>query len=479
MGILDQVNAPGTPSETETTYRGRSVPPGNRLIEWRVPLLVSTAFLVYAGRMFWLISRYAVNIFYVDQWDFNNATLFQRHSLWQMFRWQHGPHRQGVGALFERMVDPLFGWNSRTESFVIGGVIVVAAVCALWLKKRLYGELSVFDVVIPAILFAPAIWQTLFMTQNFAHGPFPLLLVVLYFLSWTCQGPALRYALMLFLNFVTIYTGFGIFLGVLTPILLILDYRARAPQTRLTKPYFIGTVLVSAVSMASFFLSYIFQSGVKCFSLQPQSPTSYVGFVALMFANFFGIRHITLPVQAIGTLIVIALLISLITFARRLSAGKWSDPGQRDHDRAVIVVGLIAFSLLFCANTAYGRLCGGLGVALQSRYSIYLVPAVLGFYFSLLSLSHHSRRFFLTGFLIGVAAASLNVDRGGMAFSRYVKQRWKTCYLQTENIQECNKAVGFPIYTDSPEQTRLTHLQEKLEFLKRTHQNLYLDQKIQ
>src|SRR5205807_4968801 len=149
-------------------YPGRSVPSGNRPIQWRVPLLVSTACLVYAGRMFWLISRYAVNIFYVDQWDFNNATLVQRHSLWQMFRWQHGPHRQGVGALFERMVDPLFGWNSRTESFVIGGVIVVAAVCALWLKKRLYGELSVYDVVIPAILLTPALWQTLFMTQNFA-----------------------------------------------------------------------------------------------------------------------------------------------------------------------------------------------------------------------------------------------------------------------------------------------------------------------
>ncbi|MGH9515345.1 MAG: hypothetical protein ACRD3P_06665 [Terriglobales bacterium] len=447
------------------------------MVKLRISLLVAITFIVYAARMFWLISRYAVNIFFADQWDFNNATLFQRHSLWEMFRWQHGPHRQGVGALFERMVDPLFRWNSRTESFVIGGVIVVAAICALWLKKRLYGDLSVFDVVIPAILFTPALWQTLFMTQNFAHGPFPLLLVLLYFISWTCRRPALRYALVLFLNFITIYTGFGLFLGVLTPVLLILDYWTSTPQNRLLKAYFISTVFVSALSLASFFFGYTFQSGEKCFSFQPQSPLSYLAFVALMFANFFGIRHVAFSSQAIGTLIVIALLISLIMFARRLSAGKWADLGREDHNRAVIVVGLITFSLLFCANTAYGRLCGGLGVALQSRYSIYLEPAVLGFYFFLLSLRHESRRFFLTGFLIAVVAASLNTDRGGMVFSRDVKQRWKTCYLQTEDIQGCNKSVGFPIYTVSPEQTRLTHLQEKLEYLKATHQNLYLDQK--
>jgi len=40
-----------------------------------------------------LISSYAVNIFYSDEWEFNDAALFQKHSLWQMFAWQHGLHR--------------------------------------------------------------------------------------------------------------------------------------------------------------------------------------------------------------------------------------------------------------------------------------------------------------------------------------------------------------------------------------------------
>jgi hypothetical protein len=72
-------------------------------------------------------------------------------------------------------------------------------------------------------------------------------------------------------------------------------------------------------------------------------------------------------------------------------------------------------------------------------------------------------------------AASFHLDRAGMGFSRRVKQHWKTCYLQTENIEECDKATGFPIYSTSAEQIRKTHLQEKLEYLKKTRQNLYLD----
>ena len=69
--------------------------------EWsrRLPVVfVSAVFLGLALRLFQLIDRYAVNIFFSDQWDFNRATLFESHSLWEMFRWQHGS-RQGLGAL--------------------------------------------------------------------------------------------------------------------------------------------------------------------------------------------------------------------------------------------------------------------------------------------------------------------------------------------------------------------------------------------
>jgi len=470
------MNTNATLNATEVTHSARSIPLWTRPITSRPWLFVSIAFIFYAVRMFRLISRYAVNIIFSDQWDFDNATLFQKHSLWKMFDWQHGPHRQGLGALFQRMVDPLFGWNSRTESFVIGGVIVAAAICALWLKTRLYGKFSGFDVVIPAILFIPGQWATWFMAANFAHGPFPLLLILLYCLAWTSKRQAVRYPLVLLINFVSIYTGFGIFLGVVTPILLTLDYWASTPQTRLSKTYFTFAVLLALASLGSFFVGYKVLPGLPCFSLQPQSPMSYLAFVPLMFANFFGLRHITLPAQVIGTMILAAVLVSLIAFSWSLLRQDSPKLERDDRNKALIIVGLTGYTLLFCVNTAYGRLCGGLKIASASRYVIYLEPAILGFYFFLLSLRQTAfRKFLLSSFLIAVVAGSFYLDRGGMGFSKNVKQGWKTCYLQTEDIEQCDKVAGFPIYSNSPQQT---HLREKLEYLKKTRQNLYLDQQV-
>jgi hypothetical protein len=456
----------------------RNSSPRSRHIKSRASLLMlSIAFILYAGRMFRLISRYAVNVFFSDQWDFNNGTLFYKHTLWQIFTWQHGPHRQGLGGLFEKMVDPLFGWNSRTESFVVGGVIVVAALCAMWLRRRIYGNFSLFDIVIPAILFIPGQWATWFSVVNFAHGPFPLLLILLYCLAWSSNTPDVKYPLILFINFVTIYTGFGLFIGVLTPILLALDYWASTPESRLSETYFITFLLASVASLGSFFIGYKNRPAVDCFSFQPVSPVSYLNFVALMFANFFGLKDLTLPTRVMGTMILAAILVSLATFIWFMWRHRSSKLAQDDRNRALIIVCLTAFTLLFCVNTAYGRLCVGLPVALQSRYVIYLEPAVLGFYFFLLNLRHAAvRRVLLSGFLAAVVAASFYRDRGMMEVTRNIKQGWKTCYLQTEDINKCDKLAGFPIYSPSSRQIQQSHLQEKLEYLKKTRQNLYLDQ---
>jgi hypothetical protein len=52
-----------------------------RLSPYAPGAVVAVAFLLFAARLFRLISQYAINIFFSDQWDFNNATLFQKHSL--------------------------------------------------------------------------------------------------------------------------------------------------------------------------------------------------------------------------------------------------------------------------------------------------------------------------------------------------------------------------------------------------------------
>jgi hypothetical protein len=439
---------------------------------WLLSLVLVVACVFYAARMFLLISRYAVNIFYWDQWDFDNATLFQKHSLWQMFAWQHGPHRQGLGALFQKLVDPHFAWDSRIESFVIGAVIAAAAVCAFWLKRRLYGPLTVFDVVIPAIVFTPRQWETLFSAANFAHGPLPLLLVLLYCLSWTSGTGAVRYPLVLLVNVVAIYTGFGLFLGVLTPFLLLVDRRHGNPAVP-SRAYFICALLIALASLGSFFVGYRFNAAIKCFSFHPQSPGSYLTFVPLMFAYFFALNGAGAVARLVGVAIMSALVVSLAVALWRLL--RRQAPSSAERNSLPVVATLIAFSLLFCIGTAYGRACGGLELAQSSRYPIYLEPAMLGLYFYLLTIRQATtRKVMLAGMLLPVLAASLHLGLREMKVPRDTKLRWKTCYLQTEDIKQCNQIAGLEIY---PEPTEVTHLQEKLQYLKKTRQNLYSDSK--
>jgi hypothetical protein len=463
-----------TPEVDRPTRKGtQSSAQWNWLTAQGPPVIVGVAFLLYAARLFRLISRYAVNIFFLDQWDFNDATLFQKHSLWQMFAWQHGPHRQGLASLFAKLVEPLFNWNSRVDSFIVGVIVATAAVCALWLKKRLYGRLFLGDVVIPAIFFTPAQWETVFVTSNLAHGSFPLLLIVLYCLGWTCSRSIVKYPLLLLINFVTIYTGFGLFLGVLTPILLVLDYRASSLETRLPRTYFVSALIMSLASLGSFFIGYKFNAALDCFSFQPQSPVSYMAFITIMFANFFDVKGVGAVPWIVGITILIAMLACLATAVWQLLRRQNLNLPNPDHSRPLVTTALIAYCLLFCLNTAYGRLCAGLWTAHSPRYVIYLEIGVLGLYFHLLSIHWPlGRKLLLTVLLVPLLVAYLRIDRREMERFRNVKQRWKTCYLQIEDIEKCDQSVGVPLYSNPPE---ATHLQEKLLYLKRTRQNLYSD----
>ena len=446
------------------------------LISYGPPAIVATASILLVGRLFRLISRYAVNIFFWDEWDLKNVTLFQTNSLWQMFAWQHGWHRLGLGALLEKLLNPLFQWNSRTESFLLGGILAVTAIFVLWLKTRLYGRFSIFDVVIPAILFTPAQWETLYITPIFSQGPLPFFLIVAYCLAWTCERSALRYPVVLLINFVTIYTGFGIFLGVITPVLLALDCWSQPFPKSLTRACFIAALVISLASLGSFFLGYKLTPGISCFSeFQPSSLRSYMAFAALIEANFFALRTTGTFPRFVGATVFIALLTSLLCAVSVLVRRNAVKVPKSEHARLLVVTALTAVSATSCATIAYLRLCAGLQTALSPRYAVYVQLGILGLYFHLLGLRNTwSRRCLLTVLLVLLVVSSLHSDREAMVYLRDNKQRWKTCYLQIEDIKQCNDITGFVIYPPPAEHTRL---HEKLQYLKKARQNLYLDQK--
>jgi len=431
-------------------------------------VLVAVVTVLLAGRLFRLISRYAVNMFFSDQWRFNEATVFEKHSLWQMFRWQHGPHRQGAGALVSHLLEPHFQWNSRTESFLIGGLIVVSAVCALWLKVRLFKTVELWDVCIPLILLTPLQYGQIFVVANWAHGPLPLFLTILYCLAWTISKLSWRCALVLTFNFVTIYTGFGLFLGLLTPLAILADYFVNLKGQPRAKVYFSGALLISV--LCSFFVGYVFNPAVECRPNIFQFPGSYVKFVFLMFANVIAAKGIGFLPAFAGGILFACMLGALAMSCRKLCR----EPAG--FERHLVAATLILGSILFCGVAAYGRSCLGLREAQVSRYVMYLEMGLLGLYFSALTIRTKYLRVLAVLLLALIVINTVRIprnDRFTMEYYRRLKTDWKACYLHYSDISVCDQQTGHWLYKDGLDET----IKGKLDYLQKTKQNLYSDVK--
>lgn len=430
-----------------------------------LPLLITSVVLV--ARMFHVLHRYAVNLFFWDEWDFR-APQFQGAPLWRIFTWEHSPHRQGIGFVVDTLVGHFTHLDSRMESIFLGIVTVMAMVCAIWLKRRLFGPISAWDAVIPAIFLVPSQFLSFVAAPNPSHGSFPLLLTILYGLAWVQKNIILRYSSILILNFFLIYTGFGFFMGLLTPLLFSADlYHALAARRHWHWSLPLMSLVISVLSLASFFIGYKFSPAADCFHFPYSHPLHYVWFSGLIFSSFFSLSGHSMFVSMIGLafLLVTGLVCGTSSYQLLFDRGSWA--------RNIAVLSLTALSLLFCMNAAVGRICLGLDTAHASRYVPYLVPGFLGLYFYVLSWEPgRARSFLFAGFVFVIFAGSTTLRQADKLTLRGLqenKQRWKDCYLRTRNVDGCDESVGFLIYPNPA----ATHLVEKLEFLRAHKLNLY------
>ncbi|MCI5130127.1 MAG: hypothetical protein D3904_01090 [Candidatus Electrothrix sp. EH2] len=423
-------------------------------------------------RWFLLIDEYSVNMLFWDQWDYLDA-LFKEKGPWELFTWQHGPHRQGVGFFLTKAVAEFSGWNTRTESFMIGTVVCLAALTALALKLRLQA-LSPLDVFIPLLYLTPLQFGLFANTPNVSHGAMPLFLVTLFCLCWTLNNIRLRYTACSLINFMTVYTGFGFFLGCITPLLFVSEiYLARKRKRTADLVLAFAFFLVSLASVLSFFIDYTFNSAAKGFVFPHPYPFMYVQYMLISFGAFCGIRGSNIVSMLAGLPVICCMIYIAIQAALPLVPKGAQQTGDKDIVLGQIVLMLILFSLIFSLNLAVGRVCLGLETATASRYTAYMTPAFFALYLFAATQKRVPVRqiafcmscFFLTTFSIG------NHNRVYAENTCQGKQRWKEAYLQTESIFLSNRLSGFTIHPNPPQ----THLKRKLDYLKEHRLNLYLD----
>ena len=431
--------------------------------------MVASALILYVGNF---IDKYAVNILYWDQWDyltlmFTDGSRWQ--ALWDLFLYQHGPHRMGVGSVVILVLAELTGWNTRADAFAVFAFIIAAMVSGVILKRVLFRRWHWSDFVIPMIFLGLEQYEVFIAVPNESLASIPIFLVIFLCLCWNIPSRGLRTALILVINAMLTFTGFGI---LASPIIIGLLVWEAFQNYRNRDTAFRGSALAAGVailSTAAFFIQYHFDPAVSCFSLSARNIVRTPLFMGLFYSRYFGLAYVA-P-TAIFALVagLFLLLVIAAVFINHLVRLLKSNPATPALDRVIVI--LLGYSLIFGLSAALGRVCLGLPASQAGRYVPFTFPAFLGLYLHVLSIPRvKPARWIL---ILFVAAQFFTLHPAGYynaAIQLYSvqKQNWKSCYLTYENIQQCNDLTGFKIYPDLT-----VEQEEKLDYLKTHHLNLY------
>jgi hypothetical protein len=435
------------------------------------PLLtIAIAIAALGTRFFLVIGKYAVNVFFYDQWEYMTPFFRHRLGISELFFLEPagGPIREGLGLLPDRFLYPLTHWNVRGDAFIVGGSIFTAMLLALLLKRKLYGPLSYSDIAIPVTFLTLAQYEAKIGTPNPAYSGLPLLMMMLYCLALLMRNRLLGYSFVFLLNILLIFTGWGFFMGVVTiGVFLLQCYRSWRRLSSVPFTHALIGLLVAAASFASFFIHYVFFSGVDCLTIPYSQFLRYPEFMSLMFTSFVVPRplHISAPMVALGAAVLLVVIAIFVWHIRHLLEG----PREDAHLIGAI---LLSYSLLFSVNAAIGRVCATMKLAYSSRYSTLLIPAFLAIYFYLRSKSWHGKRnLVLALWILLLLPASVRKPWEDIRWYSSGKRDWANCYVRTENIHFCDQSANFTAdpYPGQP------GFQEKLDYLKQHQLSLFYE----
>ena len=450
----------------------RKVSPRNLIAHPFITIILLVITVLLSLRLLNFVSLYAVNLLFWDQWDFLTP-LFEKQSLWTMFSYQHGPHRQGLGLLLTNLTANLSQWDTRAESISIALLVIAAMLSAFALKRSIHGALSLTDVIIPLAFLNLTQYEIFIGTPNPAHSAAPLFLSILYCLAWLIPNYGIKTLVVLILNLLLLFTGFGVFMSIITVGLFILESLRNVHLKQRGELVVSGlAVLLSVFSIGIFLVGYTFKPAVGCFASSKINLLNTLFFMSLMFSRFIrlGFSDLLIISKVVGFSLLSA---SIIVFSYHTY--KLTQIHGHARRASIVIAVLIGYTLLFSLGTAIGRTCIGLEHAFSSRYVTLMIPAFLGLYLHIYSVSKVIPRKVLTGVFLLLMSVSLfsfsSSDLQIIDRLSVKKERWKRCFLEYESVEQCDKAVGFQIYPDAAS----TRLDWKLDYLKQNDLNLYLD----
>jgi hypothetical protein len=441
---------------------------GSRLTGW---VCLGAIFLALAWRQHRFVDRYAVNMMYWDQWDLYRP-FFEHRGLWGIFSYQFGPHRQGAGFLVTRVLAGMSGWNSRWDAFGVSFLLIAAALAGLWLALRCGVRSALSLAAIPLLFFNIHQYEGFVGPSNLSHGAMPVLLLMLYCLAWFVQDRRVRLVIQGALVVPLLFTGFAQMGGLLALVLAVLEmFQARRAGAEDRASGGRAPVLWNAAGLVLILGAFaLFIHGFRFDQMDVdfRFPYNRMGecciFVCLMLANSFGFAPHVLASILFGA--GVALVLAFI--------GAWHGwrswrVGFESKRASVVIFVLSGFALLYCADTAIGRVHLGLDAApAASRYVTLLIPGGLAIWLHFATLK--LRRAPMVGLVLALALVPATTRlsvREWASVRSYSEGRaaWKAAYLATHDEAKADQASHFQVYPHS--------VGDRLGFLERNHLNLF------
>jgi hypothetical protein len=428
-------------------------------------LLAAAAFAALAWRQLAFVNRWAVNVLFFDQWGFYTP-LFRGQGWWDTFDRRHGPHREGVGLVVTRVVANLGAWNSRWDAFAVSATIIAAALAALLLLKKCGSRAGVAAAVaVPVLFFNAHQYEAFVGAANLSHGAMPVLLLMAFCLACFVRGAGGRLALQALLAFLLIFTGFGIFMGVIAPVVFAVEaFQAMRSGSRRHAAFAALAVASVVASWILFAHGYVFDPAAPNFHFPYERPLQYFVFVGRMLANFYGWQSMGPAPVAFG-LAVFAVLAALCARSARRCLGS----GIATEPRATVVLILTSYEVIYCASTAVGRVMLPETAPLASRYATLLIPGGLAIVLELAALARGRAAFWgCLAFAVVAATGGLSLrarENAEVTWLHDVHVKWKAAYLATHDKAEADRRADFATYPEP--------LDFELRFLEEHHLNLF------
>jgi len=434
--------------------------------------------IIVVFRWWYYVYTYSVNVLYWDQWDFYDA-LFSDRNLWELFSWQHGPQRLGLGLIFTKIIADLSGWNTRYEGFAVAGIMCISMVYALILKNKLFNAISWSDVSI-ALIFLSILQYDIFVNTVFlAHGALPVLLILVYCSAWILDNRYIRYPAVLLLNFLSLYTGNAVLIGFITPVILLMElyyvYRVGSKHELFA---LITAIFVSVGSIIVFFHGYIPSHIIHDFKSGFFHYWNYPLYISNMFAKFIGLTNASFFIKSLLGFIPLFILLYVWTIHFKtllLRPTIASIEVLSTLKVSWVIFILISFSFVFCIIAAMGRVYFGAWAGACSRYVTLLIPGFFGLYLHLVNLPlTHKKNILLFSYVFILILATFPLrdqDYQEILLTNFGKTEWVKYYLRTEDLQKTNQTIGWKVYPHDSNPT----IKWKLDYLKANKLNLYLD----